>query len=100
VKAMAARLIRLVTGFEARAPLSGQRALTADALEASRPLARGFGLETAMTMDLARLGFRIGEIPVEMSHRATGRGLEGFVHRARQGLEILAAALPRLARLR
>jgi len=100
VKRMAARLIRLVSGFEAEAPLSGQRALTREALQSCRPLAFGFGLETAMTMDLARLGFRVGEVPVEMSHRATGRGLDGFVHRGRQGIDILRAAGPRLARLR
>jgi hypothetical protein len=100
VKRIAARLIRMVSGFEAEAPLSGQRALTREALESCRPLAPGFGLETAMTMDLTRLGFRVGEIPVEMSHRATGRGPSGFAHRGRQGLDILRAAAPRLARLR
>jgi glycosyltransferase involved in cell wall biosynthesis len=100
VKRMAARMIRLAGGFEAGAPLSGQRALTREALEACRPLAPGFGVETAMSMDLTRLGLRVEEVPVEMSHRATGRGIDGFIHRGRQGLEILAAALPRLAGLR
>jgi Glycosyl transferase family 2 len=99
VKGVARGLIQ-TSGFEPQAPLSGQRALTREALEACRPLANGFGLETAMTMDLVRLGFRVGEVPVHMSHRATGRHLDGFVHRARQGVEILAAALPRLAGLR
>lgn len=100
VKRMAAGIIRMGSGFRAEAPLSGQRALTREALDASRPLADGFGLETAMTMDLARLGFRIGEVPVEMSHRASGRSLGGFAHRGRQGLDILAAASPRLLGLR
>jgi hypothetical protein len=96
VKRMAAGLIRRAGGFDPRAPLSGQRALTREALEACRPLAAGFGLETAMTMDLVRLGFRVGEVPVEMAHRPTGRGLEGFIHRGRQGVHILAAGVPRL----
>ena len=100
IKSMAAWLIRRGGGFQAEAPLSGQRALTRKALEASRPLASGFGLETAMTIDLVRLGFRVGEVPVEMSHRPTGRGLDGFLHRGRQGAQILTAALPRLAGLR
>jgi glycosyltransferase involved in cell wall biosynthesis len=100
VKSMAAWLIRRAGRFEAEAPLSGQRALTREALDACRPLAAGFGLETAMTMDLVRLGFRVGEIPVDMTHRPTGRGIDGFVHRGRQGLEIVAAALPRLVGLR
>jgi glycosyltransferase involved in cell wall biosynthesis len=100
VKRMAARIVELGSGFRAGAPLSGQRALTREALDACRPFARGFGLETAMTIDLVRLGFRVGELPVEMSHRATGRGLDGFIHRGHQGVEILAAAIPRLAGLR
>jgi hypothetical protein len=100
VKRMAAWLIRSGSGFDAEAPLSGQRALTREAFEACRPLAPGFGLETAMTMDLARLGFRVGEVPVDMTHRATGRGLDGFIHRGRQGVHILAAAAPRLVGIR
>ena len=100
VKTMAAWMIRRAGGFDAQAPLSGQRALTRDALEGCRPLAAGFGLETAMTMDLVRFGFRVGEVPVDMTHRPTGRSVEGFIHRGRQGLEILAAATPRLFHLR
>jgi Glycosyl transferase family 2 len=100
VKRMAAGMIRRVGAFDAQAPLSGQRALTRDALEACRPFSAGFGLETAMTMDLVRLGFRVGEVPVDMAHRPTGRGVDGFIHRGRQGLHILAAAVPRLAGIR
>jgi glycosyltransferase involved in cell wall biosynthesis len=100
IKRMAARLIRLASGFEPAEPLSGQRAVRAGVLRACRPLARGFGVETAMTIDVARLGFRIVEVDVAMAHRASGRDLRGFVHRGRQGLDILVAALPRTAKLR
>ena len=100
VKRLATFLIRRASGMEMAEPLSGQRAVRAGALRACRPLARGFGVETAMTIDAARLGFRIVEVDVAMAHRETGRDLRGFVHRARQGLDILAAALPRIARLR
>ena len=100
VKRMAGRIIRLATGFDAGEPLSGQRALTAPALAACRPLAPRFGIETAMTIDAVRLGFRVGEVPVDMTHRATGRGIEGFAHRGRQGVDILRAAAPRLLGLR
>jgi glycosyltransferase involved in cell wall biosynthesis len=100
VRTMASRLIRASRGFETSAPLSGQRALTRIALDACRPLADGFGLETAMTMDLVRLGFRVVEVPVDMTHRATGRGFEGFVHRGRQGVDIVRAAVPRLLGIR
>jgi glycosyltransferase involved in cell wall biosynthesis len=100
VKRLAGAAIRMVTGLELEAPLSGQRAITREALEACRPLADGFGMEVAMTMDAGRLGFRVGEVSVEMTHRATGRGLAGFSHRARQGLDILRAVAPRAVGVR
>ena len=100
VKGAARWMIRRASACDPEEPLSGQRAITWEALSACRPLAEGFGLETAMTIDAARLGFRIGEVPVTMTHRATGRGLRGFAHRGRQGLDILRAALPRLLHLR
>ena len=96
VKRTAARLIRAACGFDAREPLSGQRALTAAALVVVRPLAPGFGIEVAMTIDAVRAGLRVIEIPIEgLSHRPTGRGARGFVHRARQGADILAAVAAR-----
>ena len=96
VKRTAARLIRAACGFEAREPLSGQRALTAAALASVRPLAPGFGLEVGMTIDAVRAGLRVVEIPIEgLSHRPTGRGARGFTHRARQGVDILAAVAAR-----
>ncbi len=88
------------TGFHPAEPLSGQRAVTKEALAAARPLARRFGTEVGMTMDLVRLGFRVGEIPVQMTHRPTGRNLGGFAHRGRQGVDILRAATPRILGLR
>lgn len=100
VKAFSRWAIRAIAGFDAQEPLSGQRAATREALEACRPLASGFGLETAMTIDAVRLGFRVGEVPVDMRHRPTGRTLAGFSHRARQGLDIVRAVVPRFLRLR
>lgn len=100
VKRFAAGAIRLLSGFEPHEPLSGQRALTAAALAACRPLARGFGLETAMTVDAVRVGLRVMEIPAELDHRATARDLPGFAHRGRQGLDILLALAPRAVGLR
>jgi glycosyltransferase involved in cell wall biosynthesis len=100
VKGFAGWWIKVLAGFEASAPLSGQRAVTRKLLSACRPLADGFGLETAMTIDAVRLGFRVGEVPVEMTHRATGRGPRGFLHRARQGRDIARAVAPRALRLR
>jgi Glycosyl transferase family 2 len=101
VKRASAMAIRLLTRYRAEAPLSGQRVLTAACLAAVRPLAAGFGMETAMTIDAIRGGFRVVEIPVAgLTHRATGRSIRGFVHRGRQGLQIARATLARAVRLR
>lgn len=98
VKRTAAEVIRRLCGFRAGEPLSGQRALTAACLAAVRPLAPGFGVEVAMTVDAVRAGFRVLEVPVAMRHEPTGRDLAGLVHRSRQGVDLLRAAIPRAFR--
>jgi glycosyltransferase involved in cell wall biosynthesis len=76
--------IRRRTGLEPAAPISGQRALRPELIEAVLPFAAGFGMETAMTIDAARAGFRLTEVELPLEHRATGRTLKGFLHRFRQ----------------
>jgi glycosyltransferase involved in cell wall biosynthesis len=76
--------IRSLTGLELRAPISGQRALRGATLRRLLPFAPAFGMETAMTIDAARAGMVVREVELELEHRATGRDLAGFVHRARQ----------------
>lgn len=101
VKRFASASIGVLTGFDAAAPLSGQRALSARALSAARPLAAGFGVETGMTIDILRAGLRVVEVPIPgLGHRATRRDLPGFVHRGRQGLHIAAAVIARALGLR
>jgi Glycosyl transferase family 2 len=101
VKRASGAAIRLLAHFRAEAPLSGQRAVAAACLAAVRPLAGGFGVETAMTIDAIRAGFRVVEIPVPgLTHRSTGRTLRGFAHRGRQGLQIARASAARAVRLR
>ena len=96
VKRLAGLTIRALCGFLAKAPLSGQRAITGGCLAAVRPLASGFGMETGMTIDAVRAGFRVVEVPVNgVSHRSTGRGPRGFLHRGRQGIHVLRAAAAR-----
>lgn len=80
--------IRRATEWEPEQPLNGQRCLTRRAFEVSRPLAPGFGVETGLTIDLLRRGFRIAEVPVPLEHRPTGPGLRSQVHRARQFVDI------------
>lgn len=101
VKRSSARAIRALAGIRVREPLSGQRAITGVALERVRPLARGFGVEAAMTVDAARAGLRVLEVPVDgLAHRPTHRDLHGFAHRGRQGLDIARALAPRAVGLR
>ncbi len=92
---VARRAIARATGLAPRAPLSGQRALRGEVLACVVPFADGFGMEVGMTIDAARAGFRVGEVEVDLEHRATGRTLGGFVHRARQLRDLLRAAAKR-----
>src|SRR5437868_1283956 len=87
--------IKRASGFDAVQPLNGQRCLTRDAFEAARPLAYGFGVETALTIDLVRKGYRVVEVEVEMAHRATGSDWRAQIHRARQLRDVTLALLTR-----
>lgn len=79
----------LFTGKWFAAPMSGQRVLAGSVLGGLSGFAPGWGCEPALTIDVHRLGGRILEVPVEMTHAETGRGLGDFAHRGRQ---LLAAA--------
>jgi hypothetical protein len=87
--------IRRATGWQPRQPLNGQRCLTRAAFEAARPLAHGWGVETALTIDLLRQGLRITEVEVELAHRATGTGLRAQLHRAHQLTDVARALAAR-----
>lgn len=90
---------RRLCGFEARAPISGQRAMSTPTLRTVLPFARGFGMEIGMTVDAVRAGARVGEYEIDLEHRATGRDARGFAHRAIQlrdfGLVFLSRLRPR-----
>ena len=88
--------ISRATGWTPAQPLNGQRCLTRAAFEAARPLARGFGVETAMSIDLKRKGLRIMEVEVDMAHRATGSDLAAQRHRARQFADVARALASRV----
>ncbi len=81
--------IRRCCGLEPRTPISGQRAMTAQTLARVLPFAHGFGMEIGMTIDAVRAGARVGEIDLDLSHRATGRTPGGFLHRGRQLLDFV-----------
>jgi glycosyltransferase involved in cell wall biosynthesis len=87
--------IRRRCGVTTSAPISGQRALSAAAFRAVVPFAPGYGMEVGMTIDAVRAGYRLCEIELDLEHRATGRTVRGFAHRARQLLDFGRAYLAR-----
>jgi hypothetical protein len=93
-KRVARSLIAFLAGLETREPLSGQRALSTAARGRCFPAAAGFGCEVRMTIDAARAGLRVHEVELPLRHRATGRDLRGFVHRARQLRDTVYACGP------
>ena len=88
--------IRRLCGLEVEAPISGQRALRVEALRAALPFAPGYGMEIGMTVDAARAGFRLCEYELDLEHRATGKDLKGFLHRAVQLRDFTRVYLSRL----
>jgi len=75
-----------------QAPISGQRACRRWVLQAA-PIADGYGAEVAMNIAAGDAGARIAEVPVEMTHAATGRNLAGFKHRGKQFTHIFGALM-------
>ena len=97
-KGVARALVRHRVGRRLREPLSGQRALTQGARTVVFPVAAGFGVETAMTIDAVAAGLDVVELELELEHRATGRDLRGFAHRGTQLRDLLLAVLAPQAR--
>ncbi|WP_408954632.1 glycosyltransferase family 2 protein [Natroniella sp. ANB-PHB2] len=90
VKGLARLGLKYLAGFEASAPLSGQRVLTRELIDYLQGFRAGFGVEVAMTIEAIRGGFKVKEVPVKMGHRETERNLAGFKHRGQQFKDVLA----------
>jgi glycosyltransferase involved in cell wall biosynthesis len=90
--------IRRLCGLETEAPISGQRAMRAEVLRAALPFAAGYGMEIGITVDAVRAGYRLREYELDLEHRATGRDLRGFLHRAAQLRDFLRVFASRLGR--
>jgi glycosyltransferase involved in cell wall biosynthesis len=90
--------IRRLCGAETQAPISGQRALRVEALRAALPFAKSYGMEIGMTVDVVRAGYRLHEYELHLEHRATGKNLQGFLHRAGQLRDFGQVFLSRLRR--
>lgn len=92
---LARRGIEQATGWTPTQPLSGMRCLTREAYETALPLAAGWGVETALTIDLLRAGLRVQEVPCDLQHRVTGRDLRAQLHRAAQYRDVARALAAR-----
>lgn len=95
VTGLARKGVRAFTGLNLQAPLSGQRAMRREIVEAIGSFESGFGVEVGMIVDIARKGYIIREVPVQMTHAETGRDLAGFLHRGRQFTDVLRVLLKR-----
>jgi glycosyltransferase involved in cell wall biosynthesis len=84
-------------GRRLEAPLSGQRAFTRAVWDRVGRIAPGYGAEVGLDIDVLRAGFRLVEVPTEMTHKATGRDWAGLRHRGRQ---LVAIALTLVTRWR
>ncbi|UTI65680.1 glycosyltransferase [Paraconexibacter antarcticus] len=87
--------IKRLCGLELQAPISGQRAMRGAVLPVVVPFAPRFGMEIGMTVDAARAGFTVGEVALDLTHRATGRTVRGFLHRGRQLKDFVLVELSR-----
>jgi glycosyltransferase involved in cell wall biosynthesis len=94
----ARRAIHNLTGWSPTQPLSGMRCLTREAFEAATPLARGWGVETGMTIDLLRAGYTAVEVPCDLRHRPSANDLKGQIHRASQYRDVMVAVNARRVR--
>lgn len=97
---LATQGILRTTGWTPTQPLSGMRCLTREAFERARPLARGWGVEVGLTVDLLQAGMRVVEVPCDLQHRVTGRDLRAQLHRARQYRDVWWALARRRMRRR
>ncbi len=82
------------TGQTFTQPLSGQRAVRREVLEAlGGTFAAGFGVEVDLTVRALRAGFRVIEVPTQFRHKVTGGNWAGVRHRARQFRDVLCVVL-------
>jgi glycosyltransferase involved in cell wall biosynthesis len=88
VKRLSSRGLFFLTGQTFSSVLSGQRGFLRKILSEESFRYSGFGIEFGMTVDLLWKNRKIREVDVTMEHRTTGRDFGGFLHRARQFMDI------------
>ena len=94
----ARKAIASLSGWSPLQPLSRVRCLTREALEAAFPLARGAGLEIAVTLDVIDVGLTVTEVACDMKHRPVKRSGAALT-RASQYRDVMMAISARRIRL-
>jgi Glycosyl transferase family 2 len=87
-----------LAGWTPAQPLSGMRCLSREAFEVASPLARGWGVEVGLTIDVLGAGLRVLEVPCDLQHRVSGSDWSGQIHRAKQFRDVWLALVVRLLR--
>ncbi len=90
--------VERATGWTPRQPLGRIRCLTREALEVAMPLARGAGLEAAMTLDVLQAGLTITEVECEIRHKGQAADERTVLARANRYREVLTAVSARRLR--
>ena len=93
----ARRAIYSASQWTALQPLSRIRCITREALEAAMPLARGAGLDPAMTLDVLQAGFAVTEVECEIRHKLHTPGSRAL-RRANQYRDVMIALSSRRIR--
>lgn len=78
-------------------PLSRIRCVTREALDAAMPLARGAGLDPAMTLDVLYAGLRVTEVECELRHKPHAAGARAL-RNANQYRDVMMALSSRRIR--
>lgn len=94
----ARKAIASLSGWSPLQPLSRVRCLTREALELALPLARGAGLETALTLDVIDAGLTVTEVACDMRHRPSKASARPLV-RAGQYRDVMMAISSRRVRV-
>ena len=92
---VARRLIRRKTGWNCHYPLSYQRCLTREAIDAAMPFSGRYVLEAAMTISVLRAGLSVMEVPCNFAHSGADRSL-GSLNRPARMFDAVRATVSQL----
>ncbi|MDN4472287.1 glycosyltransferase family 2 protein [Demequina zhanjiangensis] len=87
----ARKAIKRASNWEVKQPLSSIRCLTREAFEACLPLARGAGLEPAMTIDVLHAGLTVTEVDCEIAGTSRSGVARSAPGRANQYRDVVMA---------